>query len=863
MFYFNKFFDNIYLLQNKTSDISFIAKTLNENQTVFEIFEINKDSDNYRQYLHKNKYTITKKNFDYITYINKYKDLKKKIGLNKSKAWNHWVKFGKSEGRTPYKSDVILTEVEWKLQKTYIQLLEDAIEKKYNSILVLTEDVILHKDIDSFESTLEHIINNDWDFLYLGGYQNNWKNMSINNYYSANKTGGSFAFAINNNMFKRLHTLISYMSKYIDKCLIDYQQISTKTFVMYPNIIINPNENNKLNFNRYRWDTNNYNMETEIVNDNVLYILTTTNSADDLFMQSFDSINKQQSFDVRNQKFTVRNLVGYNTFDSYKRLVNKVSLYNMVKMENNIEEPKQQLIDNIHNGWIFIVYKNPIMMHNYLNIISNSLLDKKNIHIITDNSDNASFILHHSNKHLLLYKDSEIDINYLIENFPKDIKPTFSNLNLCALTNEKSVQTISLTTENNDIEPCLILKPLHNTLSTQTQSDSVNHEYNITKINLKNIKNDKILYTEKKMMKSDSYDFSNDNMSNILVTGGLGYIGSHTVVSLIENNFNVIIIDNLSNSDSSVLGKIKQITSTEPAFYEGDVQNIDLLNRIFEDAVENNGPIDAVIHFAGLKAVGDSIAKPIEYYNNNIMSTLSLVEVMKNHRCYNLIFSSSATVYGNVNKSPMHEDMITGIGITNPYGKTKHMIENILFDLSKSNNRWNIICLRYFNPVGAHDSGLIGENPSGIPTNLMPYIMRVAYHNNIKPISDNYVNLKIYGNDYKSYDGSCVRDFIHVVDIASGHIAALNKISKCDESNYVGFKVYNLGTGEGISVLDLIKKFELINQVDVPFIIDNRREGDLDVVYCSNKLANKELEWKSVKSVDDMVRDAWNYQKHN
>ena len=325
----------------------------------------------------------------------------------------------------------------------------------------------------------------------------------------------------------------------------------------------------------------------------------------------------------------------------------------------------------------------------------------------------------------------------------------------------------------------------------------------------------------------------------ILVTGGTGFIGSHTVCELLDLNYEVVIIDNFSNSKPDVLNKIFEITGKKPIFYEGDVCDKKILNQIFK---END--IDAVIHFAGFKAVGESVSKPLMYYRNNIDSTLSLCEVMNEFNCKKLVFSSSATVYGTPERLPLDEDC--RLSTTNPYGSTKLYIEGILRDLYTSDNEWSIAILRYFNPIGAHKSGLIGENPNDIPNNLMPYIVKVA--NKELPI------LSIFGSDYDTHDGTGVRDYIHVVDLALGHIKAIEKVSKC-----TGCDAYNLGTGNGYSVLDLVNTFSRVNNVTVPYKIVDRRPGDIASCYANPDYALKELHWKAKKGIEEMCRDAWNY----
>ena len=327
---------------------------------------------------------------------------------------------------------------------------------------------------------------------------------------------------------------------------------------------------------------------------------------------------------------------------------------------------------------------------------------------------------------------------------------------------------------------------------------------------------------------------------NILVTGGLGFIGSHTVVELLNSGYDVIVVDNLYNSSIDVIDKIKKITGKDFAFYQEDVCDNDALERIFHE-----NKIDAVIHFAGYKAVGESVKKPIMYYENNIVSTLHLCGKMIEHGCNNLIFSSSATVYGNPEVLPITEDCKVG-GTTNPYGTTKLMIERILKDICIANPDFHVIALRYFNPIGAHESGLIGEVPNGIPNNLMPYIVRVA--------SGELEILSVFGDDYDTPDGTGVRDYIHVVDLAKGHLKALEKISELDGIHY-----YNLGTGVGYSVLDLVHAFEEVNSVKVPYKIVERREGDIASCYADSTRALQELGWKAEKTLQDMMKDSYRF----
>ena len=325
----------------------------------------------------------------------------------------------------------------------------------------------------------------------------------------------------------------------------------------------------------------------------------------------------------------------------------------------------------------------------------------------------------------------------------------------------------------------------------------------------------------------------------ILVTGGTGYIGSHTCVELLNNGYEIVVIDNFSNSKKDVVEKIKEITKKDFIFYEGDVCDPDLLDKVF---TENK--IDAVINFAGYKAVGESVAKPLKYYHNNLESTISLLEAITKYNCKKIAFSSSATVYGKPEKLPIKEDF--PLSTTNPYGTTKLMIEDILRDVYKSDNTWSIAILRYFNPIGAHESGLIGENPNDIPNNLMPYIVKVA--------TKELEVLSVFGNDYDTHDGTGVRDYIHVVDLAKGHIKAIEKVMK-DQ----GLDSYNLGTGIGYSVLDLVNTFEKVNNVKVNYKIVGRRPGDIDACYADPTYAYEQLGWKAEKGIDEMCRDAYNY----
>ena len=330
----------------------------------------------------------------------------------------------------------------------------------------------------------------------------------------------------------------------------------------------------------------------------------------------------------------------------------------------------------------------------------------------------------------------------------------------------------------------------------------------------------------------------------ILVTGGAGFIGSHTVVELIDAGHEPVVIDNLSNASAESLKRVKEITGKDVTFYKADIRDGAALSEILDK--EN---VDACIHFAGLKAVGESVAKPWEYYDNNIAGTLTLVDALKKHGAKNIIFSSSATVYGDPAFVPITEECPKG-SCTNPYGWTKSMLEQILSDIQKADPTWNVILLRYFNPIGAHKSGLIGENPNGIPNNLMPYITQVAVGKRDK--------LTVFGNDYDTPDGTGVRDYIHVVDLAKGHVLALKKI----EEN-AGLKIYNLGTGVGYSVLDIVKNFEDATGVKIPYVIGERRPGDIATCYASAEKAYKELGWKAQYGIKEMCEDSWRFQKNN
>ncbi len=331
---------------------------------------------------------------------------------------------------------------------------------------------------------------------------------------------------------------------------------------------------------------------------------------------------------------------------------------------------------------------------------------------------------------------------------------------------------------------------------------------------------------------------------NILITGATGFIASHTIVELQQNGHNIIGIDNLSNSSIDIVDKIYQITGKKIEFYKVDICDYDGLKTAL-----SGKKIDCCIHFAGLKAVGESVQKPVEYYDNNIGGTITLLKFLRELGCRNLIFSSSATVYGTPKFVPITEECPKGI-CTNPYGWTKSMIEQILLDLHNSDKNWNIVLLRYFNPIGAHPSGIIGENPNGIPNNLMPYITQVA--------SGKREKLFVYGNDYDTPDGTGVRDYIHVVDLARGHVKALSAIN-----NNCGTEIFNLGTGHGYSVLDVVKTFERVNGIKIPYEIAPRRAGDIATCYADSTKAEKILGWRAEYSLDDMCRDSWNYQSKN
>ena len=330
----------------------------------------------------------------------------------------------------------------------------------------------------------------------------------------------------------------------------------------------------------------------------------------------------------------------------------------------------------------------------------------------------------------------------------------------------------------------------------------------------------------------------------ILVTGGAGYIGSHTVVELQNAGYDVVVIDNLSNASEKSLERVAKITGKTVPFYKVDIRDREGLAKVLEKE-----KVDACIHFAGLKAVGESVSKPWEYYDNNIAGTLILVDELRKHNVKNIIFSSSATVYGDPAFVPITEECPKG-QCTNPYGWTKSMLEQILSDIQRADPEWNVILLRYFNPIGAHKSGTIGENPNGIPNNLMPYITQVAVGKRKE--------LTIFGDDYDTHDGTGVRDYIHVVDLADGHVKALEMIKK-----KAGLKIYNLGTGVGYSVLDIVKNFEAATGVKVPYVIGPRRPGDIATCYASADKAHKELGWEAKYGIKEMCADSWNWQKNN
>ena len=331
---------------------------------------------------------------------------------------------------------------------------------------------------------------------------------------------------------------------------------------------------------------------------------------------------------------------------------------------------------------------------------------------------------------------------------------------------------------------------------------------------------------------------------SILVTGGAGYIGSHTCVELLNKGEKIVIVDNFSNSKPEVLEKIKEITNKDFKFYEVDLLNKEKLEKVFEE----NPDIDSCIHFAGLKAVGESVAKPIEYYHNNVTGTLILLDTMRKHGCKKIVFSSSATVYGNPKTVPIKEDF--PLSTTNPYGTTKLFIEQILKDLYVSDNEWSVILLRYFNPIGAHKSGKLGESPNGIPNNLMPYINQVA--------CGKLDHLNVFGDDYPIKDGTGVRDYIHVVDLSLGHLKAIDKVRTMK-----GVEIYNLGTGKGYSVLDIVKAFEDATGIKIKYEITSRRPGDIPTCYADPTKAKEELGWEATKDIKEMCEDSWRFTKNN
>ena len=336
-------------------------------------------------------------------------------------------------------------------------------------------------------------------------------------------------------------------------------------------------------------------------------------------------------------------------------------------------------------------------------------------------------------------------------------------------------------------------------------------------------------------------------MRQILVTGGAGYIGSHTLVELSYAEYEYIVYDNFSNSSKKALQRVEEIVGKKVEFIEGDIRDKEKLKALFAKY-----DIDSVIHFAGLKAVGESVKEPLKYYENNVVGTLTLLEVMKEYNCKKIVFSSSATVYGEQKVMPVTEDMQTGIGITNPYGRSKYFIEEILKDLQVSDSSFKIAILRYFNPVGAHESGLIGEDPSGIPNNLMPFISQVAVGKLEK--------LRVFGDDYPTPDGTGVRDYIHVVDLANAHVKALEYLNKNNTNTPL---ILNLGTGKGYSVLDMIKAFEKINGVNIPYEIVDRRDGDIATIYANPKKAKEIINWEAKRDIEDMCQSSWRWQRRN
>ena len=339
-------------------------------------------------------------------------------------------------------------------------------------------------------------------------------------------------------------------------------------------------------------------------------------------------------------------------------------------------------------------------------------------------------------------------------------------------------------------------------------------------------------------------------MKQILVTGGAGYIGSHTLIELSSAGLEFIVYDNLSNSSKEALKRVEKITGKSIEFAEGDIRDKKLLQEVF-----SKYNIDSVIHFAGLKAVGESVEKPLEYYDNNVNGTLTLLEVMKDNSCKKIVFSSSATVYGDPKEVPITEDSQTGVGITNPYGRTKYFIEEILKDLYTSDNAWKIAILRYFNPIGAHESGLIGEDPEGIPNNLMPYISQVAV--------GKLKELQVFGDDYDTIDGTGVRDYIHVVDLANAHVKAVEYLNNSTLKIKNSPLICNLGTGKGYSVLGIVQAFKKASRVEVPYKIVARRDGDIAICYANPKKANELLGWEATRGIEQMCKDSWNWQSKN